>query len=410
MGRWKGVLQQEDIPLPYLMLTDQFDFLGCKLYSDYTSTRRENGELLKKAVRDQIGSWKSGKFLPLTSRPWSLNTYCFSKLWYRTSCMDLRAGDSDYITSQAKSWLYKDMLQKPQEMMLYRQTEVGGLGLHNIKARALAMLIHTFMAQATSPRFQRNYYHNTLYRWHVLEDRDIPDPGRPPYYSAAFFSTIRDVHCNTPLNVTWISVKQWYQLLVERGVTHTSDDPESPPTLISARVEESFPQVNFDSCYRFARLFGLAPEQKSFLFKLMQSLLPTRQRLHRFGKAPSPCCLHCPDQQDTLVHIFTCTDNTEVMTPVLRCLEIYLDNTSMEDLVILNIRTSEAMELPLVWTLSTVLMLVWDCKMAGRKPSWEDVRAELVARAALLHGTKWKHYTLHNSAVLLDEMLSQHLI
>ena len=74
LGRWKGALQQEDIPLPYLKLTDHLVYLGCKLYADYSSTRRENGELMKKKVRDQIGSWKSGKFLPLTSRPWSLNT------------------------------------------------------------------------------------------------------------------------------------------------------------------------------------------------------------------------------------------------------------------------------------------------------------------------------------------------
>ena len=124
LGRWKGVLQQEDIPLPYLRITDHLDYLGCKLFSDYSATRRENGEILKKTVRDQMGAWKSGKFLPLTSRPWSLNCYCLSKLWYKTSCLDLRVGDSDAITSSVKGWLYQDMLLKPQEMMLYRQTEL----------------------------------------------------------------------------------------------------------------------------------------------------------------------------------------------------------------------------------------------------------------------------------------------
>ena len=93
LGRWKGVLQQEDIPLPYLKITDHLDYLGCKLYSDYTATRKVNGEILRKKVKDQIGSWKAGKFLPLTSRPWSINCYCLSKLWYRTSCVDLRALD-----------------------------------------------------------------------------------------------------------------------------------------------------------------------------------------------------------------------------------------------------------------------------------------------------------------------------
>ena len=100
--------------LPNLKIADHLDYIGCKLYSDYTSTRRENGEIMKKRVRDQIGTWKSGKFLPLTSRPWSLNSYCLSKLWYKTNCLDLRVGDCNAITSSVKGWMYQDKLIKPQ--------------------------------------------------------------------------------------------------------------------------------------------------------------------------------------------------------------------------------------------------------------------------------------------------------
>ena len=96
-------------------------------------------------VKEQIGSWKAGKFLPLTSRPWSLYSYCLSRLWYRVSCLDIRAMDSSAISSSVKSWMYQDMLIKPQEIMLYRSTELGGLGLYNVRARSLAVLIHTFL-------------------------------------------------------------------------------------------------------------------------------------------------------------------------------------------------------------------------------------------------------------------------
>ena len=144
------------------------DYLGCKLYADYSTTRRENGEQLKQKVKDQIGSWKAGKFLPLTSRPWSINTYCLSKIWYKTACLDLRMGDIDTITSSVKGWLYQDMLMKPQEMLIYREVQLGGLGLFNVKARSMATLIHTFLAQAVSPLFPTNYCLKSLYRWHVL--------------------------------------------------------------------------------------------------------------------------------------------------------------------------------------------------------------------------------------------------
>ena len=63
----------------------------------------------------------------------------------------------------------------------YRQVELGGLGLNCVRTKAMAMLIDIFKAQAISPRFRTNQYHNNLYKWHVLEHRDIPFPGLPPF-------------------------------------------------------------------------------------------------------------------------------------------------------------------------------------------------------------------------------------
>ena len=105
--------------------------------------------------------------MPMTSRPWSINTFCLSKLWYRTAILDLRVGDSSTITSYVKGWLYQDTLIKPQELIMYRDTSIGGLGVQNVKLRSMAMLIHTFISQAISPKFTTNMYHFTLYRWHV---------------------------------------------------------------------------------------------------------------------------------------------------------------------------------------------------------------------------------------------------
>ena len=167
------------------------------LYANYGVTRRENGEILKNKVKIKINSWKAGKFMPLTLRPWSINTFCLSKLWYRTACLDLRVGDSTAIASSVKSWLYQDLLIKPQEMIMYREVSEGGLGVYNVKMRAMAMLLHTFLSQAISPLFKSNMYYTTLYRWHVLEERHLPNPGRPPFYSSTFFSIIKDVKDNT---------------------------------------------------------------------------------------------------------------------------------------------------------------------------------------------------------------------
>ena len=388
LGRWKGQLQQEDIPLPYLKIADHLDYLGCKLYADYSSTRRENGELMKKKVRDQMGSWKSGKFLPLTSRPWSLNSYCLSKLWYKTGCLDLRVGDYNTITSSIKGWLYQDMLIKPQEMMLYRQIDKGGLGLHNVKLRAMAMLIHTFLMQAVSPRFTTNFYLNTLYRWHVLEQREMPDPGRPPHYSVEFFAIIKDVHNNTPLNVAWITVKQWYQILLERGITHTSDDPNSAPTLINSHQEESNPDIDFCNSYKLARIFGLSPDQKSFMFRMLQNLLPTRERQHRCGRSPSPACTFCGEPEDKIIHLFSCPQSIQVTTPLLECLSDHVESITPRHIVNLDIRAPQSWELPAAWLVATCLQYVWENRMSGKEATKHGCKAELIGRLEIMKDSK----------------------
>ena len=45
------------------------------------------------------------------------------------------------------------------------------------------------------------------------------DPGYPPFYPKEFFSKIREVHLETPLNVAMMTQKQWYRFLLEDTCT-----------------------------------------------------------------------------------------------------------------------------------------------------------------------------------------------
>ena len=93
---------------------------------------------------------------------------------------------------------------------------MGGLGLHNVKYKALASLIRTFLETSVHPSFQHSLLHTLLYRVYVLEDASLyMPPTLPPYLSASFFKTIRNAKENTPLNVTTMTTAQWYRYLVE---------------------------------------------------------------------------------------------------------------------------------------------------------------------------------------------------
>ena len=52
LGRWKGTLQQEDLPVRYVRLTDQLSMLGVVLTAKYVNTRRINAESVKESRED----------------------------------------------------------------------------------------------------------------------------------------------------------------------------------------------------------------------------------------------------------------------------------------------------------------------------------------------------------------------
>ena len=84
----------------------------------------------------------------LTNRPWSLNTFAISKVWFKCHTVDLRALDIKSINSKIKSWLFQDQLENPQEMILFIPILRGGFGLHNVKFKALALRIRFFLETA----------------------------------------------------------------------------------------------------------------------------------------------------------------------------------------------------------------------------------------------------------------------
>ena len=103
LGRWRGSLQQEDIPCRYMVLSDHLDMLGVTLKATITQTRKENGDEIQSRIRNTVGPWQAGKFMPLSQRPWSANCYALSKVWFKCSSIDLRQLDITAINSKVKS-------------------------------------------------------------------------------------------------------------------------------------------------------------------------------------------------------------------------------------------------------------------------------------------------------------------
>ena len=244
LGRWRGVLTQEDLPHQHIQLSDHLDFVGVELRATFIQTRKANGDQLQTKIKNTVGPWKAGKFMPITMRPYSANTYALSKVWFKCSSINLRVCDINTINSQVKSWLYQDCFEKPSETVLYRESHDGGLGLFHVRVRAQALLIRSFLETAANPNFRHNLFHEILFRYHVMEEISLPNPGFTQYYDQAFFTTIRHYQDTSPMNIAVMSTKQWYSVLLEEVLMSPADDIH-PPALIPVRVESLHPITNW---------------------------------------------------------------------------------------------------------------------------------------------------------------------
>ena len=260
--------------------------------------------------------------MPIACRPFSVNTYCLRKVWFRTSSVDLREGDIKAITSRVKSYCYQDLFQKPSEVLLYRRVEEGGLGLHHVQSKAQAHLIANFIQTAADTRFRQSLFHSWLFRYHVIGDTTLPDPGYTPYYDEKFFKVIRDVNENSPLNPADMKVKDWYIYLLEKNVTKRETGQGGSCELVPCKVEERRPEGCWTECYRIIRFKGLNPDSKSFLFKLVHTLLPSKERLHYLTTKTSPQCWCGGGADETYVHLFyQCPKNREAGQALLKCVQ-----------------------------------------------------------------------------------------
>ena len=405
LARWRGTLQQEDIPCRYMSISDHLDMLGVELRSTWTQTRKSNGDALQTRIDNTIKQWRSGKFMNLTMRSWSLNTYCLPKIWFRTHSVDLRVQDVSKITSRIKSWLYGDMLLKPEEMIMTRPASFGGLGVHNVKMKALAGLITTFLETACNPKYSQSLYHSNLFRFYVLEDNSISEPGLPPFYSISFFQTIKKIHNECPLNVKVMTEGQWYRLLVEDNVT-MEETATGERNFIGCRVELASPETDWENSWRLARMPGLGPELSSFLFKLMHQILPTQERVSRNSPTTNPLCKHSnctgalvEDLPHALVH---CSGNNGVGLKLLERARTLAPGGTVEQFIQLNFGVEESQELAMVWWLAAGFLAIWNLRTAGKRVEQYLVRAQLEAKINLLRETRFTGATTILENFLID--------
>ena len=302
-----------------------------------------------------------------------------------------------------KSWIYADLLEKPEDLILYRSRKSGGLNLINVKFRAMAEQIKSFLDTAVNPKFINNLFHRALYDWHIEDIRTIPNPGRPQYYSEEFFSTIRSVKNEGLLRIATLSIGLWYKVLLENFVTMETD-ADGFTFKKRCKVESEYPDIDWDRTWSLACVPGLTSDNYTFLFKMVHNILPTQQRLHRIlPSVTSPQCNLCETQSIcSLSHaLFTCSYNAEVGIWLIRALSRVIPGVTAQQVILLDLNTDSKLHLPVVWTISQTLNLVWNCRIEKKSPSLFRTRASLEANIMLLRKTRFSR-----AAETIQEIIS----
>jgi hypothetical protein len=210
-----------------------------------------------------------------------------------------------------------------------------------------------------------------------MDDR-LPDPGYPPYYPQVFFYIIKGVRDNSSLNPIHLSVKQWYDILLEKLVTMREIDTDGRRELIPNRVEEISPHIDWGESYRLARLQGLSPASKSFLFKLLHHLLPSRERVHRLIPANSPLCWCDSGDVESYLHcFFLCEKNTDASAAMLRCAQSYDQGLTADKCLSLQVRADEVFSLAILTILTTGMETIWANRQQKKVTTLFTMRAEL---------------------------------
>ena len=390
-----------------MVIADHLDMVGVQLKASWIQTRKVNGDIIQQRVSSTINSWRAGKFMPLSMRPWSVNSYVLSKVWFKCGTVDLRVADITAIQSSVKSWLYADLLEKPSELVMCRPSSYGGLEVTSVKHKAQAVLIRNFLESAANPKFRKSLLHTILFRYHVLEDRSVPNPGYLPYYPQTFFDTIKRVHQDTPLNVRTMSTTQWVRILTEDGLTMELG-PGQVKQYIPCKAEISFLHNDWEQSWRLCRLKGIGSDLASFNFKLLHGLLVTKERMHHLNPHSSPSCTLCHDQtpEDIQHAMFHCPFNHGVGETLLSVVQDRFPNTTPAQFLLLEVQCiADSQELSMIIMISTWLMEIWERRLKKQRIRLYDIRATLEAHCLLLRKTR---YT--DKISLLHEILSTSLV
>ena len=186
LGEWKEWLNQETVPLPFLLVSDHLEVLGVKIFESWSKTRHTAGNELKQKIKHIRDSWRRGRFYDFLLRPHVVNTYLFSNIWHKASAINLLCSDMNKMQSEGNDYVFTDCYLRPEKPINYMERRDGGLQIIHVRSKAMALFIKNLLEESFS-----NIYLDAVVRKYCLDEEVLPVPVRPHYFDKRLITTLK---------------------------------------------------------------------------------------------------------------------------------------------------------------------------------------------------------------------------
>ena len=162
-----------------------------------------------------------------------------------------------------------------------------------------------------------------------------------------------------------------------------------------------YPTREWPKVLSTARMKGLSNNSRSFLFRLVHNLHPTKSRLHRLNPraVPSPFCSFCLDgeekeEEDNISHIYSsCSHSFEAMNWLKAVLEKFDPYISAEKIVTLQIDPeNNDCIFECIFLTAETLEYIWDKRLTNKQIEVERLKSTIRAKINLLKRSKFKNH------------------
>merc|ERR1711963_979979 len=105
-----------------------------------------------------------------------------------------------------KKWISQGLVQRPNEVLLFRPPEQGGLGLINVYARATANLVKNFVEMGLRESKSASLYMNAIFRAFVCGEEGL-SVKKPSVLPPEVFTIVKEAMQDS--NILLITTRGW---------------------------------------------------------------------------------------------------------------------------------------------------------------------------------------------------------